>query len=260
METINNIKRTEFPQLSSFTDINHNKDNIIKYVRENPLQDYIYHFTTNKKLEYTAIINKQDFKLDTNSYIAGSTGLACVIKQFSEEIGAKLTTEMKYQPNDIDIVILNNQVRYIDRNNTDIFVINSPIKHQFDTVDIVYVTNKNVNDLLLTSDLPCRVAINETGDCWISLQCIYALLTGTYFIPNYLTNYNKFKELIEKYYDVIMGESCDKILEKNIKKVFDKLTARMLKYSNRGFSCVLCETETMLPWIIYWLNYWSKYT
>lgn len=250
VEEIRNIGKPKLPALSNFGDIHKNKDSILKYVQENKNQDHIYHFIIGKKFEFGAakstqamfgtVTNKGSFKLETGFHIAGSAALASVIKQFGNTIGVKSRTGIDYQPND-----------------TDIFMLNSPIKQRFDSgnVDVVFVEDKTIDDLLLNFDLPCcRVATNGAGDYWISIQCIYSLLTGIYFIPTYLANYNKFKELIFKYPGDLVGVPAESI-DKRSNYLFNRLKDRLFKYSQRGFTHMFYETDVVLPWITHRLDY-----
>jgi hypothetical protein len=122
-----------------------------------------------------------------------------------------------------------------------------------DKVDIVFSTEKTIQDLLLNKfDLPCvRVAIDCDENYIVSAQFIASLFTGTYYLPAILKSMGKYvsvhlKDYIKKNFPSV----CDQIIL-NASKMdnggeayksnaidfkYLKLSNRIEKYSNRGFN------------------------
>lgn len=128
---------------------------------------------------------------------------------------------------------------------TDIFFLNSEMNHRLllDNVDLVHTKAKSVEELLLNFDLPCcRAAFNSKHDFWISAQCLHSLLTGTYYLPSYLSNIDKFSGILEMYR---YGDGLNPM----DKHMYDRLMHRIEKYKGRGYNCVWTHTDEVQPWI-----------
>lgn len=232
------------PKITNFKEMVAFKDQIVKYVEQNRDQDVVYHFAVGPKYEVGNFGKpKENAKLDPGFYIAGSAALPLFIDKYAE-INRVIRKDMAFQPND-----------------TDIFILNSPIKHRSTTgyksgIDLVFTKDKTIEDLLLNFDLPCcRVATNGLGGFWVSIQCMAAIMTGVYYLPNYLKDYNKFKALIAKYPGHALQGLTNNAIDHQARYLFDRLINRLIKYSTRGFNYTLYETETVLPWIIHRLDY-----
>jgi len=133
----------------------------------------------------------------------------------------------------------------IKSNDIDIFFLGSEIPHRMymGTTDIVHTKCKTVEDLLLNFDLPCcRAAFNSRHDFWISAQCLYSLLTGTYPVPTYVQNKDKFIDLLKVHRN---GDP----MHVNEESLFERIQSRIAKYEERGFKVNWIETNEVLPWI-----------
>ena len=128
---------------------------------------------------------------------------------------------------------------------TDIFILGSAIPQRLilPGLDIVHTPAKTVSELLLNFDLPCcRAAFDARGKVWVSVQCLYSLFTGQYFLPAYTQNEKRMKELLIKH----RGSDPMKHSEHFL---FGRLMTRIEKYKKRGFEAVFVETDVVLPWI-----------
>jgi hypothetical protein len=127
---------------------------------------------------------------------------------------------------------------------TDIFFLDSPANHRFiiPGIDLVHTKAKTVEELLINFDLPCcRVAFNSRSDYWISAQCLGSLLDGTYQLPTYVSNPTRFYAMLDQHrnYETTSVE----------KMLFSRMTQRIEKYIERGFTPRYVETDEVLPWI-----------
>lgn len=127
---------------------------------------------------------------------------------------------------------------------TDIFFLDSPANHRFmiPGIDLVHTKAKTVEELLLNFDLPCcRVAFNSRSDYWISAQCLGSLLDGTYHLPTYVSDPTRFYAMLDQHrnYETTSVE----------KMLFTRMTQRIEKYIERGFTPRYVETSEVLPWI-----------
>src|SRR5205807_9887689 len=95
-----------------------------------------------------------------------------------------------------------------------------PHRMVLNNLDIVHTKAKTVEELLLNFDLPCcRAGFNSKNDYWVSAQCLYALLTGRYYLPSYLKDYSAFSNLMNKY----RGDDPMKMSEKAL---YDRMGER----------------------------------
>lgn len=202
--------------ITSFADILLKKDEIIKAVRDNPIEDKVFIIPMYNNLA----------KDDTKYCIAGSAAMVLCHKLLKYE-QLKLSDKSKLYGK-------------FENTDTDIFFLDSPNSRvKCDNVDIVHVSEKTVEDLLLSFDLGCcRAALNdETETIWISMQCICSLLTGEYYLPSYLKNENEFATVFVNYN------------ERKMVNLFNKLIFRNAKYESRGYTCKFFDTNVKLEWV-----------
>lgn len=175
--------------------------------------------------------------------IAGSAALLAFIN------------ELKYNPK-----ISTPVIEQFISNDTDIFMLNSDRKLRYisGSTDIVHVTNKTVESLLLNFDLPCcRVATNSNGDFWISEQCLYALYTKTYYLPKYMENFEQYKNVVKNLDANMFFHGKNEYTKHcSIEFLYKRFVERTDKYKKRGFINIkYVETDKILPWIINRFSY-----
>jgi len=211
-----------------------------------PTNENINNYFNDPKIEKSGILRHDDW------CIAGSKALETFIKHFANK-------EL-FELNQNTLIKIESPIKsgHFIAQDTDIFFLNSTKRARYDlnTTDIVYVTDRTIEELILNFDLPCcRIAMNTTGDYWISIQCLYALMTGKYYIPTYLKNKKQFDILIEKY----PGDDFKKLQPKNLQNLsnylFQRLAVRIDKYHKRGFVAIEYKTDVILRWIINRFNY-----
>ena len=143
-------------------------------------------------------------------------------------------------------------------NDVDIFFLNSPVscRMQIGHTDIVHSTCKTVDELLLNFDLPCcRVSMNSKHDYYISAQCLYALLTNEYPLPNYVQDRDSFISLLKNHRNGDPMRVSEEFL-------YQRILERIKKYKQRGFNVVWYKTDYVLPWIQNRFHYgeWKQIT
>ena len=236
-ETSETDKSHQVPKIETLDDIYNKQKEVIKYVESNKDKDHIYFIKSKGRYERGTFMQGV-FEVKSDFYIAGSAAL----NKFNEIPCKKHRSYGKsFEPGDTDIFIVNSDRKF---------------RSQFGSTDIVYTRDKTIEDLLLNFDLPCcRVATNPNGDYWISAQCLYAILTGKYFLPEYLLSIGSFYPMIEKYPgEELKKESKEKII-KSAEYLHKRLLDRIEKYSKRGFTAVNYQTDVVLNWIIHRLDY-----
>ena len=118
--------------------------------------------------------------------------------------------------------------------------------YKIDKVDIVMSTKTNIEELLLSFDLPInQVAIDKDDDFIISYECLKAIYSGIYYLLKYLQNMTYYSNEIKgdsKIMDLINKESLTvgpRIGEAYKRSIIDvkfkKHHNRVLKYEKRGF-------------------------
>jgi len=187
--------------------------NLRACVKLNPFEDKIFHVIVNNKTN-----NVKDV------YVSGSKAL----KMFYEAINKNINTKLNCK---------------VDPNDTDVFHLNSGkvTRAKIGNVDLVYTTYKKIDDVLLNFDLPCcRVSTNDTGNFWISAQCLLAIFGNDVIMPEYVKNR---KQLFTMYKDHTRGAGL-------INSHIDKLENRIKKYEARGFSFGYVHTDKPMNFII----------
>lgn len=210
---------------------------IIDMVEADPVNDKI--FVLNQKCEDTE---------QPKSCVAGSKAVAKLAALLREEQKSALINQVKgcgpylklisnFEPTDTDVFFLNsetdNRVKYED-------------------VDIIHLKATSVESLLLNFDLPnCRAAYYSdcgTTTFYVSLHCLYSMLTGCYYLPSYLLDKNDFNNVYKKNCTDCIDISSHLFKSKE-DKLFDRLQMRIEKYRERGYTCKYTTTSVVLPWI-----------
>jgi hypothetical protein len=135
-------------------------------------------------------------------------------------------------------------------NDVDVFFLDSKevSRIKYENVDIIHLKIPNITQHLDNFDLACcRTSMNlESTKFWISLNCLYTMLTGHCFIPKYLESLENFKVVYMK---------ANKIYDYNKKNtdrckvVFTRTQLRIEKYTERGYTFQYVETDKVLSFI-----------
>ena len=216
-----------FPKPTKFNDIILMADQIIETVELYPTFDYVFKITDRKEPE------SNDYPLFC---FAGSKIVSSVARLLRRNYFSLLKSGMKIS--NLNIVC---EFKEID---TDVFFLGSKTTHRLyiDNVDIVHVETDKIEDLLLDFDLPCcRAASDQNDNYWISLQCIYSLLTGKYYMPEYISDSITFIDIIT--------QQQPELNNKTATYLFSRLQNRISKYEKRGFICYYFVTDNVLPWL-----------
>ena len=150
-------------------------------------------------------------------------------------------------------------------NDTDMFILNRPQggrhKNFLENIDIVHMTEKTVDELLMNFDLPiCRVAMDVEYNIWVSAQALNAIITGEYYLPEYFNDESMFSKLLRQYQwinnirpDAIQLQGIPArshpVLHAGEKMLFERLQERIKKYQARGFTPRYVSTSEVMPWI-----------
>lgn len=175
------------------------------------------------------LLNTEDFE---GVWMAGSKSLESFIKLLNHY----LTTKVKYD---------------IKANDTDIFFLNSDkdYRMQFEDVDIIKSTKKDVVELITSFDLaPCQIAINCKNEVVLTAHCLYAILTGKYYLHTKInqlyicgaTGGSMAPEHIVKdtlkFIEGKLGDEVSTLPSSTLKNKIKKIQFRIMKYVSRGFT------------------------
>jgi len=150
-------------------------------------------------------------------------------------------------------------------NDTDVFFLDSKeiSRLKYDNVDIVHIKVPTITEHLNNFDLSCcKTSMNIEGTTfWVSLHCIYTMLTGNCFIPKYLESPDKFRKVYNKENNITPKEIF-KLIPENSKldkcdTMFVRIGNRIKKYKDRGYTFQYIETEVPLSCIS--SNHMSSY-
>lgn len=141
---------------------------------------------------------------------------------------------------------------YFKANDTDIFFLDSKevSRVKYENVDIVHLKTQNITEHLDNFDLACcKTSMNLEGTkFWVSLHCLYTMLTGHCFVPKYLETFEKFKEVYVKangpykaYVHSHKNTKCE--------AMFTRTQLRIEKYTERGYKFQFVETDKALSCI-----------
>ena len=146
---------------------------------------------------------------------------------------------------------------YYKATDTDIFFLNSGeiSRLKYGEIDIVHLKTPTITEHLEDFDLSCcKTSMSIDGkDFWISLHCLYTMLTGNCFIPKYLESPDRFRNFynntnnisrrkdIESFYESKTTDKCT--------MMFTRISQRLQKYKERGYTFQYFETDKALSWI-----------
>ena len=236
-EEMNNMKflPKSLGQLTHIDEDTHeqtyNKQDIIKLVAENPFKDGVIKLRgypiRNKGKKGILDISKQN---TGETYIAGSS--------IVNEICKKMLTKDQWSSNDVDIFILGCE---------------SHARLKFsEGIDMVYMKEKDIKELLLNFDLPiCRAGIDFKGNMYVSIQCLASIFTGKYYMPKYVKDNRKFTQLLVEHHP----DGKEKNTAAIIKYWISRFNERVKKYTSRGFSPIYLETDCVIRWIKHRFDY-----
>ena len=195
------------------------------------------------------ILNRKSSDIEQpKSCVAGSRAVVKLIELLHEEQKLSLINQVKGCGPHLKFIEL------FEPTDTNVFFLNSETEDRvkYDDVDIFHTKTTSIESLLLSFDLPnCRAAYYshcENTVFYVSLHCIYSILTGYYHLPLYLQDKNDFNSAYKKNYTESMDISSVPLKTK-ADKLFNKLQCRIEKYKDRGYTCKYIKTDLLLPWI-----------
>lgn len=196
------------PSIQRFTDFTQeNLRLLIDYVHQNPFDDSVYR-----------VENGNVAQIPEGSYLKGSSALLLLMKQLTFELSIK-----EFVPNDIDIILLNRPWKIVREGK----------------LEYAHLPFESIEQSFLADELPiCRVAIDNQGTYWISVQCIVSIYANVCYLPEYVKSR---EELYKRYREYTSHEVALKYAE--------KIEHRIKKYSDRGFKFIYKPIEWNLGFI-----------
>ena len=224
-----------FPTITKLTDLRSSSlCTALEVACKSNLADHIYFFPRPEE--------SYKFLADASlghAVFAGSSALAHLVEIWPFDVPYRAET---FTPND-----------------TDLFLLNRPEggrhKNFLKNIDIVHMTEKSVEELLMNFDLPiCRVAMDVEYSIWVSAQALNAIMTGEYYIPQYFIDKTEFSKLLRKHQWnqntlAIPDWNRNAPLLPPETMLFERLQGRIGKYVGRGFSPCYVRTDEVMPWI-----------
>lgn len=141
---------------------------------------------------------------------------------------------------------------YYKANDTDIFFLDSKevSRVKYENVDIIHLKTPTINHHIDNFDLACcKTSMNfEKTKFWVSLHCLYTMLTGNCFIPKYLQSLEIFKKVYVQANGKYSGYVSN---HKNTKcdLMYSRIQLRIEKYTERGYKFQYVETDKVLSCI-----------
>ena len=244
------------PILNTFEDVLMKHDEIKNYVKNYPDTDVVYTFKVKD-------IDKKVLNLP-NCYIAGSNAVF-LLRQELKTAQGELTLKSYHKFKDVSfytycINMLRNphleeknrqmivdflenfKNQYYDffheplygdfkSDDIDFFILNSVNHHRVNigSLDVVHLSYKTPEELILHFDLPCCRAARDLNDnFYVSIQCLSSLLDGQVYLPSCYNDQEKYNLIIN---------------DLGIKSRWDKLHFRIAKYENRGYHFEYYDTN-----------------
>jgi len=111
-------------------------------------------------------------------------------------------------------------------------------------------TKHSIDHLVLDKFIPCnRITSNIKKDVFhVSLQCLYSLLTGNCFVPQYLQNINDFIFTVNPFNKSIIN------INKFIQEDFNQFNSLIKQYEQYKYTFSYIKIKTVLPCIL-----WSRH-
>lgn len=226
------MKRPSFKFLGDILEKKSGQDAIIQYVEANPDDDFVFEFPTPRKLGETIPDN------NNKGCVAGSAILHEIQFLFDAK-DKKLSfldkKELNWKPTDIDFWILG--MPYAKRRapmrwNS----YSDSVAYEF---DIIHAKQKTPAELILAFDLPPTRAARDASALWISIQCLYSIITKKYPLSSNI-------------------EATAKKAESETPAaafLFGRLEERIRKYKGRGFTPYYFESSEISPWLLSVFDY-----
>ena len=148
---------------------------------------------------------------------------------------------------------------YYKANDTDIFFLDSKehSRLKYENIDIVHIKTPNITEHLDNFDISCcKTSMSIDGKTfWVSLHCLYTMLTGNCFIPKYLEKPESFRTFYNKPNNISTKKDFEAFYEPKDNKtdkctmMFIRLNGRIEKYRERGYTFQYVETDKALSWL-----------
>lgn len=210
------------PKVTSLVDALSKIKELEFYVKDDPMTDEIIIFENGITVPLSSAEKQK-------TWIAGSYALRHLIDNLMNQSEIKQSSK-DWMPGDCDIFTLGNEKNAL-------FTANHKTLDDNETsgkmMDLVQKQENNVEELLLSFDLPCaRVAFDAQGRIAISLQCLCALLTGRYYLPHIYYSIKNFNGNILYHNFSQDWLNCS----------YERLHERINKYKKRGFTPIYYQT------------------
>ena len=251
-----------WPIIKCFADISAKSDEIQAFARDHPMLDRVYTIETSERGAGAGGSDATDAAASTcasvststiapSGVVAGSTALRLAIQYYVGTRGSEAVG--KWQPEDTDVFFFSRA---------------KPARRKMGHVDLVDVKETNVEQLLLSFDLPCcRIATDTTHRWWVSLQCINAMLAHTYTLPEYM---HEKKSFVQQFISTVCAQRASSsqaqaqvastplfvpsegeqsITNEYASLFYERLQERIRKYESRGFRVCWIDTPIVVPWM-----------
>ena len=196
------------PSIQRFSDFTEeNLKLLVDYVHQNPFRDYVY-----------TVVDGMipNLSLSDDSYLKGSVALLLLMERLPSGI-------KKFTSNDIDIVFLDRPWK-VERK---------------DNIEYVSLPFRDIPETFAADDLPtCRVAIDNKGTYWVSVQCIVSVCANVCYLPEYIQSREELHRRYSEY-------APDKVAL----KYSEKIAGRIQKYIGRGFIYTYKQIDYNLDFI-----------
>lgn len=214
--------------IKTIKDIIENVDLIIKQAEISPILDLVYQISVSNEIK------------NDHSIIMMGDGIReeflKLLKLEQQKINKGCGKYLKLAPN-----IESNDVDLYFTKNVNLISIST------DHIRNIIHTTKPINDLVIDRYLAFdRIASNSKKDVfYVSLQCLYSLLTGNCFIPKYLQNFNDF--IFAIYSDNHINDHRNN----RCKNIFDNFDTSIKIYEKYGYTFNYVKIKTILPCILW---------
>ena len=229
--------------IKTINDVLFHANEIVKSVQTSCDIDPICEITV--KVNTSGIPFKSKQKGEPKHVISGSKAVTTFLELLREGQKKALTDGVKgcgpflkladhFKPGDVDIFFLDSK---------------EVSRVKYGNVDVVHLMTKNITEHLDNFDLSCcKTSMNiEESKFWVSLHCLYTMLTGNCFIPKYLESI----EIFQYVYVKTNGTpySPNQHLNGKHKVMYERIQLRIEKYKERGYTFQYFETNKVLSCI-----------
>lgn len=209
---------------------------LIKFVKRNPDQDFVYKFDLPSPSEE-----------DSYQYLMkGHKCLDSLPRDTGKGIFVGGSSALHYVTGYVNG---DNTVNW-KANDTDLFFLGCPENSRMSTspggLDFIFCKEKTIEEVLLNFDLPCcRVGFDFKYTYYVSAQALVSIFTGKMFLPEYFAISITFLEKLSSFH-------CDKSKEFHqavTRMIIKRFYERVKKYQSRGFKVVYTHLDYILPWV-----------